>query len=104
MGITINGLPIVLKAPSLLEDRELDEYYRDCVIGGAGAFMVPVRDRQQLAEAIRTKVVREIADVIEPTQIFNRVRFSHPTECLPNENPWVQEDSRLDIFDPEHPL
>lgn len=87
MGITINGLPIMLKAPGLLEDTELDEYYRDCVIGGAGAFMVPVRDRQHLAEAIRTKIVREIADELEPTQLFNKVQVAPRTDCLPNENP-----------------
>jgi hypothetical protein len=41
-GITINGLPIMLKRPTGFGDMEnLDHYYRDCVIGGAGAFLVP---------------------------------------------------------------
>jgi hypothetical protein len=45
-GITINGLPIMLKRPSGMGDMEhLDVYFRDCVIGGAGAFVVPVRER-----------------------------------------------------------
>jgi Protein of unknown function (DUF1194) len=36
------------------------------VIGGAGAFLVPVRERSQFAAAIRTKIVREIADRRSP--------------------------------------
>ena len=41
-GITINGLPIMLKRPSGFGDMEnLDQYYRDCVIGGSGAFLGP---------------------------------------------------------------
>ena len=61
-GITINGLPIMLKRPRSIWDTEhLDLYYRECVIGGPGAFMVPVRERHQFAEAIRTKLIREIA-------------------------------------------
>jgi hypothetical protein len=61
-GVTINGLPIMLKRPRSIWDTEhLDLYYRECVIGGPGAFMVPVRERHQFAEAIRTKLIREIA-------------------------------------------
>ena len=37
-GVTINGLPIMLKAPGYLDIHDLDLYYRDCVIGGQGAF------------------------------------------------------------------
>jgi hypothetical protein len=39
----------------------LDVYYRDCVIGGPGAFMIPVWERSQFADAIKTKIIREIA-------------------------------------------
>lgn len=73
-GIVINGLPIMLKRPSSAWDIEnLDGYFRDCVIGGAGSFLVPVRERAQFAAAIRTKIVREIALVpdrvlIQPAQ------------------------------------
>src|SRR5436305_4904951 len=36
-GITINGLPIMVKEPSYATDIEnLDLYYEDCVIGGPG--------------------------------------------------------------------
>lgn len=61
-GIVINGLPIMLKAPDgLYSIRNLDEYYADCVIGGPGAFLVPVRAIEGFAEAIRRKLVLEIA-------------------------------------------
>ena len=57
-GITINGLPIILKRPnsSTMDIDQLDIYYEDCVIGGPGAFVIPIRDRNQFREAIRTKL------------------------------------------------
>ncbi|WP_119274840.1 DUF1194 domain-containing protein [Taklimakanibacter deserti] len=61
-GITINGLPIMIKRPGGFASIEnLDIYYEDCVIGGTGAFLVPVTDIQKLASAIRRKLVLEIA-------------------------------------------
>ena len=44
-GITINGLPIMLKRPNTygmygMTMENLDIYYEDCVIGGPGAFVV----------------------------------------------------------------
>ncbi len=62
-GITINGLPIMLKRPNAatMDIDNLDIYYEDCVIGGPGAFVVPVRDRDKFREAIRTKLVLEVA-------------------------------------------
>src|SRR6185437_8083256 len=62
-GITINGLPIMLKraTPGTMDIEELDIYYEDCVIGGPGAFVVPIRERAKFIEATRTKLVLEIA-------------------------------------------
>jgi hypothetical protein len=65
-GITINGLPIMLKRPAgygmyAMQFEHLDIYYEDCVIGGPGAFVVPIREREQFKEATRTKLVLEIA-------------------------------------------
>jgi len=64
-GITINGLPILLKTPlaSMIDLPELDIYYQDCVIGGPGAFLVAVRERHQFADAIRNKLLLEVAGV-----------------------------------------
>ena len=62
-GITINGLPIMLKRPYVgtMDIENLDVYYEDCVIGGPGAFVVPIREREKFIEATRTKLVLEIA-------------------------------------------
>src|SRR5260370_22918808 len=63
VGITINGLPIMLKRPNsfTMDIDNLDVYYEDCVIGGPGAFVIPIREREQVKEATRTKLVLEIA-------------------------------------------
>jgi len=61
-GITINGLPIMIKRTGGFSSiSDLDLYYEDCVIGGFGAFLVVVRSADQFAEAIRRKLVLEIA-------------------------------------------
>ena len=61
-GITINGLPIRIPGMvSTWEFGDLDRYYADCVIGGVGTFMIPVRQADQFPSVIKTKVLREIA-------------------------------------------
>jgi hypothetical protein len=81
-GITVNGLPIMLKRPSGFGDMEnLDLYYRDCVIGGVGAFLVPVRERQHFAEAIKTKIIREIAG-IEPGPRLQKAQAETRIDCF----------------------
>jgi hypothetical protein len=62
-GITINGLPIMMKRPNrfTMDVANLDIYYEDCVIGGPGAFVIAVKERAQFKEAIRTKLILEIA-------------------------------------------
>jgi hypothetical protein len=62
-GITINGLPIMLKRsnPGTMDIENLDVYYEDCVIGGPGAFVIPIRERAKFIEATRTKLILEVA-------------------------------------------
>jgi hypothetical protein len=86
-GITINGLPIMLKRPTGFGDMEhLDRYYKDCVIGGLGAFLVPVRERQQFGEAIRTKIIREIAGIEEAPRV-HLAQAEPPMDCS-NRQAW----------------
>ena len=69
LGITINGLPIMNDRPNPYgrpPDRELDKYYKTRVIGGRGAFIVVAEGFEAFAEAIRAKLVREIAGRSEP--------------------------------------
>ncbi len=64
-GVTINGLPIINDRPSMFglpPLRDLDLYYRDCVIGGPGAFYVVARDFKDFGRAVLRKLILEIAD------------------------------------------
>jgi hypothetical protein len=86
-GIVINGLPIMLKAATSPWDiPNLDEYYRDCVIGGEGAFMMAVREREQFVEAIKAKIIREIAALPDPHSRITRVQATAQTDCRGGEN------------------
>ena len=62
-GIIINGLPIMVKEPSYstMDIDNLDFYYEDCVIGGPGSFVISIKDREKFKEAIRTKLLMEVA-------------------------------------------
>ncbi len=62
-GIVINGLPLMTDGGmvSSFDVADLDRYYNDCVIGGPGSFMIPVNAWEQFPEAIRRKLVLEIA-------------------------------------------
>lgn len=59
-GITINGLPLMLGGAGYTLPN-LDAYFEDCVIGGPGSFLIPVRGLDGFADAIRRKLVLEIA-------------------------------------------
>jgi hypothetical protein len=54
-GVVINGLPILTLEP------DLDEFYRQNVIGGPGAFVVAVKSYEEFAAALRSKLITEIA-------------------------------------------
>ncbi|WP_372617139.1 DUF1194 domain-containing protein [Falsiroseomonas sp.] len=62
-GITINGLPILNDRPTFGRPppMPLDQYYRESVIGGQGAFLVPAEDFASFGNAVRRKLIREIA-------------------------------------------
>ncbi len=67
-SITINGLPLMLTdGASWYHLPDLDHYYEDCVIGGPGSFVVPVRSLDGFADAIRLKLVLEIAGLMNDT-------------------------------------
>jgi hypothetical protein len=56
-GITINGLAI------LTEVGGLDNYFRENIMGGEGAFVLAAEDFASFAQAILNKLVREIAEI-----------------------------------------
>jgi Protein of unknown function (DUF1194) len=86
-GITINGLPILMKRPGYLDIPDLDAYYRDCVIGGQGAFMVPVRERDQFPQTIKTKILLEIAGRT-PAPLVRLAQTEERANCLVGETQW----------------
>ena len=91
-GITINGLPILLKRPSpaTMDIENLDVYYEDCVIGGPGAFVIPIKERDQFREATRTKLVLEIAGRQPPARVIPAAASAPRISCLIGERMWQQ--------------
>lgn len=67
-GITINGLPIVNDRPTFgrMPPVPLDEYYRDSVVGGNGAFVIVAEDFNSFGQAVKRKLIREIAALPGP--------------------------------------
>jgi hypothetical protein len=89
-GIIINGLPIMVKEPSYstMDIDNLDWYYEDCVIGGPGSFVVSIKDRDKFKEAIRTKLLLEVAGRT-PERPTVRVADKEPrVSCLIGEKIW----------------
>ena len=89
-GITINGLPIMVKEPSYstMDIDNLDFYYEDCVIGGPGSFVVTIKDREKFKEAIRTKLLLEVAGRTPERQIVPVTEKEPRVPCLIGEKIW----------------
>lgn len=95
-GIIINGLPIMVKEPSLstTDIENLDLYYEDCVIGGPGAFIMTIKDREKFQEAIRTKLVREVAGLSPERGIVPAAQKEPRVPCLIGEKKWQERGRR----------
>jgi hypothetical protein len=78
-GITINGLPIVLEDRG---DPDLEAYYRDCVIGGPGSFVLTVNALGDFESAIHQKLLREISIVQVRSPQGADSRVSPQANCL----------------------
>jgi hypothetical protein len=89
-GITINGLPIMVKEPSYstMDIDNLDFYYEDCVIGGPGAFVVTIKDREKFKEAIRTKLVLEVASRTPERRVVPVAEKEPRVSCFIGEKIW----------------
>ncbi len=75
-GITINGLPILADAGNVVPD--LDVYYEECVIGGAGAFVIAAQNFESFAEAVLRKLILEIADARPSAPTVVKAQFLQP--------------------------
>jgi hypothetical protein len=89
-GITINGLPIMVKEPSYstMDIDNLDWYYEDCVIGGPGSFVVSIKDREKFKEAIRAKLLLEVAGRTPERRIVPVAAKEPRVSCLIGEKIW----------------
>jgi hypothetical protein len=98
-GIVINGLPLMTTGgvTGAYSVANLDRYYSDCVIGGPGAFMIPVNDWSQFPEAIRRKLVLELAGLRSPAWLAEMSQESPPVilaqdsplgDCMIGEKMW----------------
>jgi Protein of unknown function (DUF1194) len=89
-GITINGLPIMVKEPSYstMDIDNLDFYYEDCVIGGPGSFVVSIKDRDKFREAIRSKLILEVAGRTPERRIVPVAEKEPRVSCLIGEKIW----------------
>ncbi|NEJ89003.1 DUF1194 domain-containing protein [Rhizobium leguminosarum] len=90
-GMIINGLAIMLRPSDA--PNGLDKYYADCVIGGPGAFVLPVRKIEDFAVAVRRKLVLEISGLSPPVMVQKIAGAEAGTDCMIGEKQW------RDIFD-----
>jgi hypothetical protein len=98
-GITINGLPIMLKRPQpgSIDIEDLDVYYEDCVMGGPGAFVIPIKERDQFREATRTKLVLEIAGVTPTPRVIPAAADKPRVSCTIGERMWQERWGGMDL-------
>ncbi|MBV9979287.1 DUF1194 domain-containing protein, partial [Bradyrhizobium sp.] len=95
-GIVINGLPIMVKEPSYatMDIDNLDWYYEDCVIGGPGSFVVPITDREKFKEAIRAKLLLEVAGRTPEHRVIPTAEKEPRVSCLIGEKLWQDRWAR----------
>jgi hypothetical protein len=89
-GIVINGLPIMVKEPSYstMDIDNLDFYYEDCVIGGPGSFVIAIKDRDKFKDAIRSKLLLEVAGRTPERRIVPVADKEPRVSCLIGEKIW----------------
>ncbi len=90
-GVIINGLPIMVKEPSYstMDIDNLDVYYEDCVIGGPGSSVVTIKEREKFKEAIRTKLLLEVAAAPRNARSCRLRREKEPrVNCMIGEKIW----------------
>jgi hypothetical protein len=95
-GITINGLPLVtgMGLGGRVEVQEVDQYYRDCVIGGPGAFSMPVRDWEQFGQAVKHKLALELSALPLPSPAAHPFPVSAGFDCLAGEKLWKLQNGK----------
>jgi hypothetical protein len=78
LGIIINGLAIMIRPSAAF--GPLDDYYSKCVIGGPGAFVLPVQEPEDFAIAIRRKLILEVSGAEPRGRIVETA--DEPADCM----------------------
>ena len=97
-GIIINGLPRMTVDEISIRwgIPDLDVYYRECVSGGPGAFVIPVLSWDQFSDAVERKLVLEIAGATPSDKTLLRRVSGY--DCLVGEKIWQR--NQFDFFSP----
>ena len=82
-GDTKTGFP-----SGFFDVQDLDLYYEDCVIGGPGAFVVPIRAREKFIDATRTKLVLEVAGRQPEPRVIRASAQAPRISCTIGETMW----------------
>ena len=98
-NITINGLPLMTREGmgSQFQLEDLDEYYKHCVIGGPGSFVIPVYSWEEFPRAVRQKLVLELAgnSLTPPAQSTLVLASATNYDCLIGEKIWDSFRNRM---------
>lgn len=88
-GIAINGLPLMTREGMGWQWHldDLDEYYRNCVIGGPAAFVIPVLEWEHFPEAVRRKLVLELVGLPAGPE-SGPIHRAEGYDCLVGEKIW----------------
>lgn len=84
-GIVINGLALVLRPSGTTVG--LDKYYKDCVIGGPGSFVLPVQKIEDFEVAVRRKLIMEVSGISSPPTV-QKIAAEPKSDCFVGENQW----------------
>ena len=78
-GIVVNGLPILIRPSPIFP--AIDSYYAECVTGGAGSFVLPIRTTAEFATAIRRKLILEVSGASPDPRVVP-AQANAPVDCL----------------------
>lgn len=94
LGVIINGLAIMIRPSAAF--GSLDDYYARCVIGGPGAFVLPVQEPEDFAIAIRRKLILEVSGAQPPVRVMRTAATAN--DCMIGER---LRPSNMDQYYPE---
>lgn len=99
-GLVVNGLPLMTRdgMDSVWGVEDLDLYYEACVVGGPGAFVIPVTDWGDFPLAVRRKIVLELVGPPEALVPVRSGRTETGYDCLIGEKLRRERELLYDEF------